>query len=211
MSMAVQTRELADSLGLTGRHVFFNEGWVRYDDRVNFLLDADAGVSTHFSHLETVFSFRTRILDYLWAGLPILSTGGDSLGDLVGSAGLGVTVAERDVDGAAAAITRVLYDAEFAAAARDAVAAERGRFEWPTALAPLVAFCADPHRAPDSTVDPNRMARHLVPPSTALGTHLQRGTTLLREGGPALLARRAVARTRRVIAARRGGTGAGDD
>ena len=36
---------LADELGLTDRHVFFNEQWVAYDDRQNYLLDADIGVS----------------------------------------------------------------------------------------------------------------------------------------------------------------------
>ena len=71
---SVQTQELSDQLGLTGTFVFFNEGWVPYDDRQNYLLDADVGVSTHFEHIETTFSFRTRILDYLWAPLPIVTT-----------------------------------------------------------------------------------------------------------------------------------------
>ena len=47
--------------------MFFNEDWVAYDDRQNYLLEADVGVSTHLDHVETEFSFRTRILDYLWA------------------------------------------------------------------------------------------------------------------------------------------------
>ena len=28
MAIAWQTRQLADELGLTGKHVFFNDGWV---------------------------------------------------------------------------------------------------------------------------------------------------------------------------------------
>ena len=31
MRMAVETRRLAEELGLVGSHVFFNEGWVEYD------------------------------------------------------------------------------------------------------------------------------------------------------------------------------------
>ena len=65
MRIAWQTRELSDALGLTERHVFFNEGWVPYAERADYLLDADVGVSTHYLHIETAFSFRTRILDYL--------------------------------------------------------------------------------------------------------------------------------------------------
>ena len=74
---------LADELGLTGTHVFFNEDWVEYDDRQNYLLESDVGVSTHLDHVETAFSFRTRILDYLWAGLPVVSTAGDALADII--------------------------------------------------------------------------------------------------------------------------------
>ena len=47
---------LSDELGLTGTHVFFNEDWVAYDDRQNYLLEADIGVCTHFDHVETAFS-----------------------------------------------------------------------------------------------------------------------------------------------------------
>ena len=43
----------------------------------NFLLEADIGVSTHVDHVETAFSFRTRILDYLWAVPPVVTTTGD--------------------------------------------------------------------------------------------------------------------------------------
>ncbi len=58
------------SSGALGTSVFFNPDWVAYEDRGDYLLEADAGVSTHFAHIETEFAFRTRILDYLWAGLP---------------------------------------------------------------------------------------------------------------------------------------------
>ena len=77
----VRDAEAAEELGLTNEHVFFNEGWVDYDDRQNYLLDADVGVSTHLDHVETAFSFRTRILDYLWASLPTVATAGDSFAE----------------------------------------------------------------------------------------------------------------------------------
>jgi hypothetical protein len=52
--------------------VVFHEQWVPYDERVDWLTDADIGVSLHRHHLETELSFRTRVLDYLWAGLCLL-------------------------------------------------------------------------------------------------------------------------------------------
>ncbi|MCS5722032.1 glycosyltransferase [Herbiconiux sp. CPCC 203407] len=149
MAVVQKTRQLAAELGLTGTHVFFNDSWVDLDDRQNYLLEADVGVSTHFDHIETTFSFRTRILDYLWAGLPIVTTGGDSFGDLVEKEGLGVSVAERDVDALAEALERMLYEAPARKAAVAAVARVREEFTWERTLAPLVAFCRDPHPAAD--------------------------------------------------------------
>ena len=108
--MAVEARRLADELGLTGVHVFFNEEWVPYDQRQNFLLDADVAVTTHFHHVETDFSFRTRVLDYLWATLPTVTTNGDSLADLIERRGLGLTVPPEDVDALADALFTLLDD-----------------------------------------------------------------------------------------------------
>ena len=149
MEMADRTRALADQLGLVGTHVFFNEAWVAYDDRQNYLLDADLGVSCHFDHVETEFSFRTRILDYLWAGLPIVCTDGDAFGDLVRAEGLGEAVPPEDVDALASAMVRLLTDDD---AAADAAARSRAlsrSFTWEVALAPLVEFVRSPRRAPD--------------------------------------------------------------
>ena len=53
--------------------------------------------STHHLHVETEFSFRTRILDYLWAGLPMVVTEGDSMAELVEREGLGIVVPAEDV------------------------------------------------------------------------------------------------------------------
>jgi hypothetical protein len=110
-------------------------------------------VSTHFAHIETTFSFRTRILDYMWANLPIVTTDGDSFGDLVAAEGMGVAVKERDVDALAAALESMLYDPEAAAAARAAVSRVRDDFTWERALAPLVEFCKDPQVAADRAHD----------------------------------------------------------
>ena len=67
----------------------FNPGWVPYDEREAYLVEADLGVCAHHDHLEARFSFRTRVLDHFWAGLPSVLTGGDAMGELVERRGLG--------------------------------------------------------------------------------------------------------------------------
>jgi len=156
MRVATQTRRLAEELGLVDEHVFFNEGWVAYEDRQNYLLEADVGVSTHFDHVETAFSFRTRILDYIWASLPIVATGGDSFGVLIEQRGLGITVPPRDEHALEDALFALLDDADRNAACRAAIAGCIDEFRWTRVLEPLREFCRAPRRAPD-LVDPRQL------------------------------------------------------
>lgn len=149
MGIVKESIDLAEELGVLGRQVVFNEGWIPYEQRQNHLTEADAGVSTHHTHIETEFSFRTRILDYLWAGLPMVVTEGDAFADLVAAEGLGIVVPAEDPDALAAALEKVLYDEEFAADARSRIEVVRERFVWERALEPLVRIAADPRRAAD--------------------------------------------------------------
>jgi GT2 family glycosyltransferase/glycosyltransferase involved in cell wall biosynthesis len=157
MRMADDAVALAHELGLVGTHVFFNEDWVDYDDRQNYLLEADIGVSTHLDHVETEFSFRTRLLDYLWASLPIVATASDSLADLIDTSGIGLTAPAGDVDALEAAMFRILYDDSYRASCRDAIERVVPQYRWSKVLEPLLEFCRAPSRAPD-LVDPETAA-----------------------------------------------------
>ncbi|MEA2702572.1 MAG: hypothetical protein QOD63_517 [Actinomycetota bacterium] len=209
MRMAVDARRLSDDLGLTGTHVFFNEGWVDYDDRQNYLLDADIGVSTHLDHIEAALSFRTRILDYIWASLPTVATRGDSLAEVIERRGLGITVPPGVVDALATAHGTMLDDdGRRAECAANAVALAP-ELVWSKALAPLVEFCRAPRRAPDlDDGDLVAAMRHdLVAVEKrwrGLAYDARAGLGYLRSGGPRLVAAKATGRIRRLL------TGGGD-
>lgn len=200
MDIGPRTRALARSLGLTGKHVFFNEDWVPYQQRQNWLLDADCGVTTHFEHIETTFAFRTRVLDYLWSGLPIVTTDGDSFADLVRAERLGVVVPAEDPEALATALEQVLYDGEFAASCRERIAVVRERFTWDNTLDPLLRFCRNPRPAADRLPGAEPLTSD---PPLSLAGRLHRDAGLLREyldaGGPAEVLRRAGGRVRRVL------------
>jgi len=203
MRVASQTQALSDELGLTGVHVFFNEGWVPYAERADYLLDADLGVSTHFQHIETAFSFRTRILDYLWAGLPIVATEGDTFGGLIRERGLGRAVPAEDVDALEAALQAMLFDDDAVKAAREEVATFAQEYVWASTLAPLVEFCRMPRRAADlehRLGEADLTARLFERAPGGLREDLGLIRKYLSEGGPVELARRAGGRVRRKIA-----------
>jgi glycosyltransferase involved in cell wall biosynthesis len=197
MRMAVETQRLAAELGLVDTHVFFNQDWVAFDDRQNFLLDADIAVSTHLDHIETEFSFRTRILDYLWAGLPILATDGDSFAEVILREGLGIVVPAGDVDAIEEGLARLLTDDAFAAECRSNIQRVTPSLTWASCLEPLVTFCRDPHRAADvacADLDPHSDA---APVRRGRRRDLEVAWAYLRAGGPRLVLDRALTRIRR--------------
>jgi hypothetical protein len=148
----VQAVALSRELGLYGDHVLFCEG-IPYDERGSLLLEADVGLCYHPDHLEARFSFRTRLLDYIWAGLPVITGAGDVLGELVAAEGLGYAVPPDDVDGMVAAMRALLQEPDPRRARREAFARVRARFVWEEVAAPLVDFCRAPRHAADWRVE----------------------------------------------------------
>ena len=132
------------------RAVIFLDEWVPYAARGAYLAEADVGVSAHLPGLETHFALRTRLLDYLWARLPVICTAGDSLGERFAGGGMGGLVPPHDLDGWVAAIRRLHDDPALRAACRAAADSLAAEFTWDRVARPLAAFCARPSRSPSS-------------------------------------------------------------
>ncbi|PFG32520.1 glycosyltransferase [Sanguibacter antarcticus] len=202
MKIAWETQQLAASLGLTDKHVFFNTGWVPYAERANYLLDADLGVSTHFHHVETAFSFRTRILDYLWANLPTVATSGDTFGTLIATYNLGRVVPPEDADALEAALEEMLFDEAAIADVRSAVKVFAEDYRWANVLLPLVEFCRFPRRAPDLAAafgKDERVAHPHPKEQWSLSRDVKLVKGYLAAGGPVELSRRAGGRLKRLV------------
>jgi glycosyltransferase involved in cell wall biosynthesis len=141
----VQARQYAEELGVLGRIVLFNEQWVPFEKRVDYLAAADAGLLAHHPGIETRYAFRTRLLDCFWAGLPVLATGGDELTSLVKHNGAGLIVAPGDAEALAAAIVTLAEDRELRTRAEAASISLGRRYCWDRVFAPLERFVDRPH------------------------------------------------------------------
>lgn len=203
MRVAQETMDLSDSLHLTNRYVFFNHDWVPYNERQNYLLDANVGVSTHFEHIETQFSFRTRILDYLWARLPIVATSGDSFGNVLDSEGIGISVASEDVQGLADALEELLYDDARAAECSQNIGRFSEQFEWNNALEPLLEFCRHPKQAGDiQFVQSDELPQEMlgfIDPGFDLKRDVKLAYDFMKTGGPKLVATKVSSRLKKYI------------
>lgn len=152
MKVVGQAIKLSKEIGLLDKTVFFND-WVPYEERADYLLEADLGVSLHLEHAETRFSFRTRVLDYIWAALPVVATEGDAMADIISGNGLGRTVAYGSVSEAAGAITDLLGDDGALKRCRDSFAKVQQEFMWENVIKPLAAFCDKPVHRPVARID----------------------------------------------------------
>jgi glycosyltransferase involved in cell wall biosynthesis len=148
MSNAHEAVAYARERDLLGQRVHVGNGWVPYEQRAGYLVEADLGITAHFDHLEAHYAFRSRILDYFWAGLPVVATRGDVLADLIERERVGRAVTPGDDEAFAAACEALLDDSEERAAARDAALRIAEAHRWRTVAAPLVDYCRNYEERP---------------------------------------------------------------
>lgn len=195
MWMPARARQLSDQLGLTDSHVFFNREWVAYSNRARWLLASDCGVSTHYYHAETRYAFRTRMLDYLWCGLPIICTAGDRFAQLVGERDLGWVVEAEDVEALTDAVLEMAGDPGRRRQISARVSEVARELTWERVSVPLVQFVASPALAAD---EPRHHWIHARPPSPTQLRALEARRLLRRaiyemgHGGPLVFSRKAV-------------------
>lgn len=194
--MCGEAIKLAEELGLTDRFVHFNFGWTDYDHRQNYFLEADVGVSAHFDNPETRFSFRTRMLDYLWCGLPIIATKGDVFGQNVAERQLGVAVDFEDVEGWVAALSRLKVDMPFRQACKANVADFAGQLTWPSIMEGFMRKMEAVSPAPD-----RKAVRRLMSASTKRRSLIHRVRQAYAQGGASFLAKQVLRRAGRLLKA----------
>jgi glycosyltransferase involved in cell wall biosynthesis len=140
MKESVDTRKLSSELGLSGKTVFFNDGWVPYGERINYLLESDVAINTHKPSIEPEFSHRTRVLDHFLAGLPTIATEGDYLSDdVIKALSLGIVVPPDNDSALAEAILKILKSAEHQKIKQN-INSVRKDFDWSETMRPLIDF-----------------------------------------------------------------------
>jgi glycosyltransferase involved in cell wall biosynthesis len=161
MPMRQKAENLAHQLGLFGEKVIFRPGWVPYEHLQNYLPDSDVGVTAHFDTPETRYAFRTRVLYYLWAGKPIITTEGDVLAEVVIKYGAGIAVPAKDVNSWILAV-RKLRDPDFYADCCIAAKKLAAHYIWSSVTEPLCRVCANAQPSADIERNPLKMRRLAV-------------------------------------------------
>ena len=203
MSMVARAEQRSKELGLLGSAVFLVDGWIAADQRADLLADADIGVLAQPDHVETEFSFRTRLLDHLWAGLPTVATIGDDLSRELAVHGAGRVVPPGDPLAFANACIDMLGPDRLAQTGQKAKA-RAANHQWENTLAPLRHFAAQPTVAVDRSTPATRRLIDTISSST---THeqtsvLSRAQRHLDVGGAKQLAAKSTEVAKEQLAAR---------
>ncbi len=163
--------------GLLGRHVFFLD-WIPYDERGEYLIEADLGISLHKNTIESHFACRSRLVDCIWAGLPVITTAGDPLGEIIAQYHLGYVIPPEDPQVAAEAILDALADATLRERVTQAALPILKEFSWDVAVQPIVRFLERLQFAPDALeaarrANRARYIRNLETHIRALEAHIE--------------------------------------
>lgn len=184
-AMAEKTERLARETGELGKTILFFE-WLSYEDREALLSEADVGVTLHPVHVETRYSLRTRVVDYIWARLPILVTEGDVTSEWVQEFDIGRVIPAFDAAAAARGLKEILGRPK---------RSWEGSFEplhqalqWKLVVEPLRRYCLDGERAPDRVF---QRATENEPETAWLPAMLARARSIQRSEGTRMLLHRA--------------------
>ncbi len=143
--------------------------WIEAERRYDLLRDVDALVATHRPSLETRLSLRTRFLDALAAGCPVVTSEGGAMSRLLVEHQAGWVVPAGDAAALASALEAAAEDREARAGGARRLAES---FAWQRVLEPLVEFCRQPRRDPTKDGFAHGLATRA--PSDALGFRLRR-------------------------------------
>jgi len=120
-------------------------GWVTEEELQKIQHSASAAVYTDVSGGETILGARTRAVDWINRGIPVVCTSGAEISEDIHRYGMGIVIPQNDWQALGEAFLLLASDNDFCAGIRKAQAAWRERAgDINTVFKPLIEWCAEP-------------------------------------------------------------------
>jgi glycosyltransferase involved in cell wall biosynthesis len=120
------------------------EPWAAYAERAAYFEQFGLALLTFPRSLETDLSMRTRIYDYLWCGLPVVTSSAPGTDELLARYGAGSVIAGDAPEDFAAEIVALLGDRERYERMSHGGQTFVREHQWDRTLQPLREFCRAP-------------------------------------------------------------------
>lgn len=121
---------------LLGQKMFFVD-WVDFKSRVDWFKHADVVVSLNQPGDENKFSWRTRVIDFVWGEVPMITNGGDPLSDELVSQGAALGLSAFSGEALAKAIQGLSSDQDRIDSMRESLAGLKRQYLWERVTKPL--------------------------------------------------------------------------
>jgi glycosyltransferase involved in cell wall biosynthesis len=181
MRESLAARDLSDKLNLTNKNVFFRDGWVPYDERAAYFLDADVAIYADRESLETRFSHRTRVLDHIWTELPTICSRGDYMAEIIERYGFGLIVDDRTPTQFAEAINKLRSDSELILKIKNNLKNKKNLFTWEQTLEPLTSYVGQLQPGQKSNLG-NSIRDHETPSRLKMRSRVKKAAKILIKG-----------------------------
>mgnify|MGYP001157948546 FL=1 len=169
---------------------FLLEGWLPDGEMERVYSAASAAVFTDLPGLETELGARTRVLDWISRGIPVVCTSGSEIAEDIAAAGMGIVVPQGDPAALASALLSLARDPALGDGIRSAQAAwSAGSGSMREVFAPYLGWVEEPRR-----VLSNPVSVPAVPPFRTAGYHRVLVGEIVRAGGVRKAAGRILAR-----------------
>ena len=142
MGAVKRVKRVAEEVGVNGSIVMAK--WLPRGEYLGLLAHASCGVSAHVPGLESRYAARTRYLDAIWMGMPMVVSEGDEYAEYIASHKLGVVVRPSNPTGFAQGILRVLDEGKNSFSGN--FVRVRQRLCWRRMAAPLVEWAKAPRK-----------------------------------------------------------------
>lgn len=131
-----QAVSFAEKNKLTNNSVYFVD-WVDFDKRIDWYAHANLVISLNQPGEENMYSWRTRVMDYVWGELAILTNGGDPLSEDLIKLDAAIRLPELSASAITTAIKNSYENPSKLSLAKKAIIKLKPTYYWPAITKPL--------------------------------------------------------------------------
>lgn len=140
--------DFAKKNDLFEKNIYFVD-WIPYDERNNWYMESDVVINLHHKTKETIYSWRTRIVDYIWGELPIISTGGDEVTQYLANNKASIILKNNETEELSKIIEEVYHDKNILINMKNNIKTLKKEFYWNSITQNMADFINRGEIAPD--------------------------------------------------------------
>lgn len=131
-----ETYNYLESEGLIGKSVFFID-WVDFNERLDWYSGANCVISINNPGSENHYSWRTRVMDYVWGELPMITNGWDPLSESLVAEDAALKINDTSEESISSLLKNLIEDGKILHRVKNNLKNQRTQYFWENVTNPL--------------------------------------------------------------------------